>query len=261
MSSAPLRRALALAACLLLAAPAWGAADGAAPRSAAETLADARALVDAGRFAEALAALRPLTAGRAVEADALFLYGLAATGAARRPGLGAGERDALLDEAVAAFRTMLIDRPDLTRVRLELARAFFEKGEDALARRHFEHALAGDLPPAVAANVGRFLRAMRARKRWTAHFGAALAPDSNVNAASSDRTIWLDTVFGRLPFTLGEESAPRSGIGLSLWGGGEYQYPLGPAGACAPAPTPRAGSTGAAGSTAPGPRSTWGRAG
>ena len=141
-----------------------------------------------------------------------------------------GARDAKLDEAIAAFRAILVDRPELVRVRLELARAFFMKEEDMLARRHFEQVLAGRPPPAVAANIQRFLNIMRARRRWTAHFGAAIAPDSNMNAASGERTIFLDTPFGRLPFTLDDPATAKSGLGLSIWGGGEHQYPFGGSG-------------------------------
>ena len=94
-------------------------------------------------------------------------------------------RDGKLDEAIAAFRAILVDRPELVRVRLELAHAFFLKEEDSLARRHFEQVLAGTPPPAVAANIRRFLDIMRARRRWEAHFGLAVAPDSNLNAASA----------------------------------------------------------------------------
>ena len=137
-------------------------------------------------------------------------------------------RDGKLDEAIAAFRAILVDRPELVRVRLELARAFFMKEEDRLARRHFEHALAGKPLPAVAANIQRFLNIMRARRRWEAHFGAAVAPDSNMNAASGEKTIWLDTPFGRLPFTLDRHAPPKSGLGLTVWGGGEHQYPISP---------------------------------
>ena len=137
-------------------------------------------------------------------------------------------RDEKLDEAIAAFRAILVDRPELVRVRLELGRAFFLKQEDTLARRHFEQVLAGDVPPAVAANIQRFLRIMRARRRWEAWFGAAIAPDSNLNAASGERTVFLDTQFGRLPFTLDDPATPESGLGLSVWSGGEYQYPLAP---------------------------------
>ena len=82
------------------------------------------------------------------------------------------------------------------------------------------------MPPAAVANIVRFLRVMRARRRWEAHFGAAIAPDSNLNAASGERAIFLDFGGQRLPFTLNQDVSPKSGIGLSLWGGGEYQYPL-----------------------------------
>ena len=61
---------------------------------------------------------------------------------------------------------MLIDRPGVVRVRLELARALFLKGENDLSRRHFEHVLAGNPPAPVLANVRRFLAEIRARRRW-----------------------------------------------------------------------------------------------
>ena len=78
--------------------------------------------------------------------DILFQTGLAAIAASGRPGLPEDTRDALLNEAIANFRAILIDSPGLVRVRLELARTFFLKGEDVLARRHFEWVLAGTLP-------------------------------------------------------------------------------------------------------------------
>ena len=96
-------RAAAVAACLVFALPAWGDEHEAAPPTSAETadeaqapdeaaapaapgIADARALVDAGRFVEALNILGPLISGNAVEANTVFLYGLAAAGAAQQPG-------------------------------------------------------------------------------------------------------------------------------------------------------------------------------
>ena len=112
------------------------------------------------------------------------------------------------------------------RVRLELARAHFLNGDDALARRHFEQVLAGRPSPVVASNVQRFLRTMRARRRWQAQLGLAVAPDSNLNSASGARTIWLDTPFGRFPFRCRGDIEPKSGLGVSVWGGGEYQHPL-----------------------------------
>ena len=161
------------------------------------------------------------------ETWARFQSGLAAVGEAMR--LPEGEdRAARLKAAVAAFHGILVERPELVRVRLELARTFFLMGEDSLARAHFETVLAGNIPEPVAANVRGFLNALRARKRWHVRFGAGIAPDSNIGASSGERTLKIDTAFGRLPFTLNDPNEKESGVGLSVWTGGEYQYPLSP---------------------------------
>ena len=105
-------------------------------------------------------------------------------GAAQQPGMPDDTRENLLNEAIGAFRTMLIEEPRLLRVRLELARAFYLKGEEELARRHFELVLAADPPEPVVANVRRFLAELQARRRWSYRLGAALAPDSNIGGTS-----------------------------------------------------------------------------
>ena len=207
-------RVLACIVCILLAPPGWG---GEAGRG------DIEALIESGRFEEALVLLPTPGQGEPAGPETLFLYGLAAIGASQRPDLSDGEQVALLDAAIAALRTMLIDNPALVRVRLEMARAFFLKGEDALARRHFERVLAGNPPPNVAANIVRFLAEMRARKRWNFNLGAALAPDSNISSASDERTIY----YVGPPFPRDADDLPTSGVGLALWGGAEYQHPLG----------------------------------
>ena len=235
----PACRACALTvAVLLLAAPAWGAGDDPPEASTAGELvassatpevpglADARVLVREGRYDEALTILRPLARGREADASVLFQTGLAAVGASREPALADEERDALLDEAIASFRAMLVARPSLVRVRLELARTFFLKREDALSRRHFEHVLAGNPPAPVLANVRRFLAEIRARRRWSLHAGFALAPDTNIGATSGERIIYIDFGGRRLPFRRDAEDLTTSGIGVSVWTGGEYQYPL-----------------------------------
>ena len=238
----PLLRTLLLALTLLLGALLLGAALSAGAQERSHLSADpevnrARALIEAGSHEAALAILRPLAAalaavgaGRADRTDIRFLTGLAAVRAAERPGRAEESRDALLDEAIAAFRAILVERPGLVRVRLELARAFFLKREDDLARDHFERVLAGRPNPAVAANVRRFLAEMRARRRWSAHFGMALASDSNVNAASADDTIHLSLFGQTLPFSVGADAAPKPGLGVTVWGGAEYRWPLGDSG-------------------------------
>ena len=221
----PIFRAFATAAFLLIAAPAWSAVaePPPSPNSVATAMSEAQTLVGEDKFNEAMEILRPLLKDGVAEANALFLLGLAATGAAQQLDIAEAERDALLDEAIAAFRTMLIDRPDLVRVRLELARAFFLKGQDNLARDHFERVLAGNPPQAVAANVRRFLSEIRARRRWSMYLGTAVAPDTNIGGASDERIIYIQG----LPFRRDAEDLTTSGVGVSVWTGGEYQYPLG----------------------------------
>ena len=259
-------RDAALGFCLLLALPAWGAqheagppipaarpgsivvadaveaadADGASDTAAQDDVVDtadeldtlvaptegmeeARALIDAGRFMDAVAILGPLVQEDVIEANTLFLYGLAAMGASQQAGVPEDTRAALLDQAIASFHAMLVEAPGLVRVRLELARAFFLKGEDDLARRHFVYVLAGDPPAPVAANVRRFLGEIEGRGRWSYRIGAALAPDSNIGGTSDERTIYLFN----LPFERDIEELTTSGIGVSVWGGAEYQKPLG----------------------------------
>ena len=228
-----LRCAMFAAVAVALTAPTGASAEegNSAPMAAPEqetsgpavTTDEAQALVQEGRFAEALDLLRPLAQGPEVDAGIVFLIGLAATELSRQPGMSDAERDALLNEAIAAFRFMLVNRPDLVRVRLELARAFFLKGDDDLSREHFEQVLAGNPPAPVVANVNRFLAEIRARRRWSFNLGFALAPDTNIGATSQERVIYI---YG-LPFERDAEELSTSGVGLSAWLSGEYQYPLG----------------------------------
>ncbi len=229
----PALRALLPALVLAVALPWCGAPPaGAQERAHLSTDAEvnrARAQIGAGRHYAALSILRPLfaAADRADRTDIRFLTGLAAMRAAERPGMEEKERDALLDEAIAAFRAILVESPGLVRVRLELARAFYLKGEDTLAREHFERVLAGKPPPNMEANIRRFIGEMRARRRWSAHFGMALASDSNPGAASADDTIDISLFGQTLPFRVGEDSGPKPGLGVSMWGGAEYRHPMG----------------------------------
>ena len=187
----------------------------------------ARTLMEAGRFLDALKVLRPLVERHPGRLDVLFLVGVAGIEASRQPDVSEEVRGALLAAAIEALHAMLVQDPGLVRARLELARAFFLRGRDSLARRHFEQVLAGDLPPPVVANVQRFLAAIRARKRWSVYFGAALAPDSNIGAASDERFIEIHIGGVPLPFRRDQEELTTSGVGLSLWTGGEYHHPLG----------------------------------
>lgn len=126
-------------------------------------------------------------------------------------------------QAISIFRSILIDQPKATRVRLELARAFYLVGDYGNALRQFQFALAGKPPAAVVANISRYMSAIRNAKSLSYNFGLAIAPDSNLNTGSSAREV---TLFG-LPFDLSEEAQQRSGVGLSIEAGGEWAPRIG----------------------------------
>ena len=183
----------------------------------------ARALIQRNAFAEALEILKPLALeDRPDLTDVRFLLGLAASRGSQEPDVGQDEQVKLLDLAIAAFHAILIQRPELVRVRLELALAFFLKEEDDLAIRHFERAMVGKPPAQVVGKIRRFLNLMRARRRWSGYFGFSLAPDTNINAASDAAFIYING----LPFRRSDTSRASSAIGVVGWGGAEYQYPL-----------------------------------
>lgn len=114
--------------------------------------------------------------------------------------------------AIAQFQTILINRPNTPRVRLELARAYFLAGNDDGAQYHFERVLASDLPEPVIANVQHFLAQIRARRSWHFGFNFALLPDSNVNQGTSAQTVLI----GGIPFTLSSDARETSGLGV-MW--------------------------------------------
>lgn len=183
------------------------------------------ALMLQGEIDGAIAAVRPhlATDGRAVAL--LFDAGMTILVAAQAEPPQSETQTDLLDASTTLFRAILAEHPDHVRVRLELARIFFLQGKDGLARRHFERALAADPPAPVVANVNRHLAAIRARKRWTGHFGFTLAPDTNIGAASANETVLIDVLGQRLPFTL-DDGGEQSGVGLMVWAGGEREEPL-----------------------------------
>ena len=212
--------AAGLALFILFASCAAAAQDVPAHLSADPQTNRARLLIQRGDYQGALDILRALPPSHSQSQDARFLRGFAAVNLANEKDSDAAEE--LLSEAVAAFRSMLIENPALIRVRLELARAFFLKGEDELAEKHFRYVLAGDIPAVMAANVGRYLQSIRARRRWRGFVSFALAPDSNINSAPD-----VDIVrIGRLPFLLSEDARESSGVGFIVRGGGSREWPV-----------------------------------
>ena len=119
-----------------------------------------------------------------------------------------------LPAAVKQFRAVLAMQPDMTRARLELARALMMQGKDKAADYHYRLAEnAGDLPPEVSRTIYAARSIIRDRRRWDLNVDIGFAPDTNINNATSDRTV--DVLFGNttLPLTLDANARRTTGLG------------------------------------------------
>lgn len=123
------------------------------------------------------------------------------------------------EKAAERFEAILALRPDLTRVRLELAQAYYLAGRVSKARRSLRLSLADELPSSVEAEVERFLRRIDARRRWSASFGANLLPETRRPRRES-------VLIGGVPFRLDEEARTSSGPGVLLSGGVSFSPQL-----------------------------------
>ena len=183
----------------------------------------AQALLQENRPEDALAELRKLADTHPDNLDIFFLLGETAFNMAHGPNLTEEKRNELLNEAIDVFKHMLEKNPELSRVRLELARAYFLKGEDSTAKKYFKQILTENPPEPVVENVNHFLGVIKQRKPWQIRVAVSTSYDNNIGNGSGNNII---NIFN-LPFALdGDQEEKKSGIGLSLQIGGEYQYQL-----------------------------------
>lgn len=97
-------------------------------------------------------------------------------------------------QAVMALERVLIVQPNHHRARLELARAYFQLGDYAAARREFQAVSTQGPPPNVRRRIGTFLdeiqrRESAARIQVTGYVELRPGWDSNVASATSDTSI------------------------------------------------------------------------
>jgi outer membrane protein len=121
-----------------------------------------------------------------------------------------------LKTAEVAFREILVDHPEQTRVRLELARVMVLMGKEASADYNFrlaEHD--SDLPPGVAQTIRTARGILRDQRKWHFNVDIGLAPDTNINSATSAESININYGPFQLPSRLSEQARQKSGIGVT----------------------------------------------
>lgn len=124
--------------------------------------------------------------------------------------------------AIEWLKALLDEKPNAGRPRLELARLLAETGDESGARRELRRAGAAGLPEDVARVVDRFATALRSSRTIGGSIEVAVAPDSNINRATTQERV--DTVVA--PLTLSRDARATSGIGFSLSAQGFARGPI-----------------------------------
>ncbi|MDE0095123.1 MAG: surface lipoprotein assembly modifier [Gammaproteobacteria bacterium] len=172
----------------------------------------AKVLLHARKWNEAREILEGLKLGdEEEEIERLFLLGIAES------------RLEMHGSAAQRFEAILARQPNLTRVRLELARAYHALGRDGKARFHFRASLADRLPTSVQDAVESWLDHIDARKRWSASLSVSVLPESNPAKRTDSREVRI----GGVPFQLDEDSRAASGTGLLISTGVQYSPVIG----------------------------------
>ena len=128
--------------------------------------------------------------------------------------------------AIARFRAMLIRDPTLRRVRARSGARLLSGPKRTVAPHTIStrHSATRICRLSSAPGALAFLDAIRRRKTWSVSAAVALAPDSNINAATSSRQVNL---FG-LPAQLSEDARQTSGVGLNANISGGYEARISP---------------------------------
>lgn len=191
LDAAYARRPRRIAAVVSLATLLLAATHTQAQAQAADAVAQALALLQAGRAADSLALLAPLAAQHAGEADFDRALGLALlqTGHAGRAAM-------VLERAVAR-------QPQVAETRLLLATAYMAEGDDASADRELKLLSASSPPAPAQARIEQMQAAIAARRarqgvRSAIDLGMTAGHDDNANAGTDSASF--------LGFTLAPEA-------------------------------------------------------
>ncbi len=183
--------------------------------TAEQLLAEADRLVSLHQFDDAAPLLKALEATPKFAMERRFLQGYSAV------------EQGQLDQAIGLFRAILVDHPEQTRVRLELARALQMKGKYGSADHHFRLAQEDkDLPDEVVRSIRTTRGLLRDRRSFDLTVDVGLAPDSNITNGTNAESV--DVNFGgfMIPLTLNPAARQRSGIGQSMVVSSSYRTRL-----------------------------------
>ena len=130
-----------------------------------------------------------------------------------------------LTGAAKNYRTALADDPSLTLVRAELAQTLFQLEEDDSAKHHLNLLMAEAPNEYEAQGIRSFIDTIDARRPFTFNAYVSVAPSTNVNNGSSNKTIYAP-IWG-VEMDIDDESREQSGVGFSTGFSAGYAHRLG----------------------------------
>ena len=184
--------------------------------TAAQLLATTERLVRDGQYDAAAPLLTALRMAPGFTLQTRFLTGYVA---AQRGDYATAARE---------FKAILADDPSQTRVRLELGRAMIALGQTGAADRQLRLAQQSrELDPDLARLVRGARDVIRSARRFSADLSLGIAPDSNINNATSARVVDVRLGGFVLPLALDPGVRARSGIGATATGALSTRLPIG----------------------------------
>lgn len=183
--------------------------------TAAQLLARAEQLVSEHRFDEAAPMLAALENAPQFAMERNFLLGYSA--------IETGKTDA----AIKYFRRALVNHPEQTRIRLELARALMLSGNALAADHHYRLAEQDKrLPEEIDQTIRSARGILHSQRQWSFNVNFGLAPDSNITNGTNAQTIDVSLGAFTVPVTLSQSARAHSGTGQFLTGGGSARLGL-----------------------------------
>lgn len=190
-----------------------GAIEVAASAATRQLFAEAEGLLERGQSQRAYDLLSPLETALSGNPLYDYLLGIAA--------LDSGK----ISEAIFALRRALSVEPGFSGARLELARAYYEAGNIALARPLFARLLEENPPPAVRDVLNQYISAIDAkppapRSRFVPYLELFAGHDSNANGSTSSQQF--------LGFTLNANNVETESPFAELGAGFDWFVPSSP---------------------------------
>ncbi|WP_375271734.1 surface lipoprotein assembly modifier [Sphingomonas sp.] len=184
--------------------------------TAPQLLASIERLVQAGKYPEARTLLTALRLAPDFTLQTRFLTGY----------IAAQEGD--LAAAARAYKDILADDPNQTRVRLELGRTMIAMGQSAAADRQLRLAQQSrELDPDLARLVRGARDVIRSARAFRADVTLGIAPDTNINNATDARVVNVNLGDYSLPLELDAGARRRSGTGQTAVASAAARLPIG----------------------------------